>query len=143
VCPALRIEAGGRLVEEDDLGLVDDAERDVDAPALAARVGLALAIGILAELETLQDLLGPRPRVGLGDAVEPGLEDELLPGTTPVAYASVVTTNPSGTRSPSRISSPSAEALPPTRSIRPASTSGTTSMTDSFTLTIRLQRIPE
>ena len=57
VGPALRVEAGGRLVEEDDARLVDDAERDVDPPALAAGVGLALAVGVLGELERRQ-----RPR---------------------------------------------------------------------------------
>ena len=62
---ALRVEAGGRLVEEDDLRLVDDAERDVDPAALAAGVGLALAVGVLGELERLQRAGGAPLRVGL------------------------------------------------------------------------------
>ena len=65
VGPALRVEAGGRLVQEDDLRLVDDAERDVDPAALAAGVGLALAVGVLGELERVQrarrPAAAPRP----------------------------------------------------------------------------------
>src|SRR5258705_448187 len=51
---ALRVEPSGRLVKEHDLGRVDDAERDVDPAPLAARVGLARAIGILRELEGVE-----------------------------------------------------------------------------------------
>src|SRR5256714_1638808 len=75
---ALRVEAGGRLVEEDDLRLVDDAERHVDPAALAARVGLALAVGELGELEASDRARGEFPGPGLGDPVEPGLQDQLL-----------------------------------------------------------------
>ena len=75
---ALRVEAGGRLVEEDHLGLVDDAERDVDPAPLAARVGLALAVGVLGELEASSDRAARRSGVGLADAVEPGLQHQLL-----------------------------------------------------------------
>ena len=77
---ALRVEAGGRLVEEDDLRLVDDAERDVDPAALAAGVGLALAVGVLGELEGVQRLGGAPLRLGLADAVHPGLQHQLLAG---------------------------------------------------------------
>ena len=38
---ALRVQAGGRLVQEQDLRVVDDAQRDVHPPALTAGVGLA------------------------------------------------------------------------------------------------------
>ncbi|CCH16009.1 Protein of unknown function [Micromonospora lupini str. Lupac 08] len=77
---ALRVEAGGRLVQEDDLRLVDDAERDLDAPTLAAGVGLALAVGVLGELEGLQRADGALLRVGLADAVHPGVQDQFLAG---------------------------------------------------------------
>jgi hypothetical protein len=57
---ALRVQAGGRLVEEHHLGFVDDAERDVHPAPLTARVGLALAVRVLAELEPVQHAGGAR-----------------------------------------------------------------------------------
>src|SRR5437763_684410 len=74
VRPALRVQPGRRLVEEDDLRLVDDAERHVDAAALPAGVGLALAVGELGPLEALDGLRGQLARLRLADAVEPGLQ---------------------------------------------------------------------
>src|SRR3954447_3338390 len=65
---ALRVEPGGRLVEEDDPRLVDDAERDVDAPALAAGVGLARPVGERLQLERLDRALGTASGLGLVDA---------------------------------------------------------------------------
>ena len=47
----LRVEARGRLVEEEHVGLVDDAERDVETPALTARVRVDAAVGELGEVE--------------------------------------------------------------------------------------------
>ena len=76
----LRVQAGGRLVQEDDLRLVDDAERDVHPAALAAGVRLALAVGVLGELERLQRDLGAALCLGLAHAVQPGLEHQLLAG---------------------------------------------------------------
>ena len=64
--------------EEDDLGDVDDAERDVDPAALTAGVGLALAIGVLTELEGAKDAGRAGLRVRLAHAVVPGLQDQLL-----------------------------------------------------------------
>ena len=57
---------------------MDDAQRDIDAATLAAGVRLALAVGELGELEALDRPLGQLPGLGLADAVEPGLQDELL-----------------------------------------------------------------
>lgn len=52
---ALRVEARRRLVEEDDVRLVDDAERHVQSPSLTARVGLDAAIGEGCKIELLED----------------------------------------------------------------------------------------
>lgn len=89
VRPTLRVQAGGRLVQEDDLRLVDDAEGDLDPATLATGVGLALAVGELGELEGLQGTYRPALRLGLRDAVQPGLEHQLLPtgGLVPGAAA--------------------------------------------------------
>ena len=56
VRPVLRVEAGRRLVEEQHLGLVDDPERDVEPPALAAGVGLDATVGEAREVEQLEQL---------------------------------------------------------------------------------------
>src|SRR5437763_1705871 len=78
VVEARRVQPGRRLVEEDDLRLVDDAERHVDAAALPAGVGLALAVGELGQLEALDGLCGQLARLRLADAVEPGLQYQFL-----------------------------------------------------------------
>ena len=75
---ALRVEARRRLVQEDDPGLVDDAECDVDAPALTSGVRLALAVGVLGQLERLQRGRSPTLRLGLADAVHPRVQHQLF-----------------------------------------------------------------
>jgi hypothetical protein len=87
---ALRVEPGGRLVEEDDPRLVDDAERDVDPPPLTTAVRLALAVGVLGELERLERAGRAALRLGLADAVHPGLEHQLLPGGRVVPRAAAL-----------------------------------------------------
>ena len=54
VRPALRVEPGRRLVEEQHRGLVHQAERDVEAAALTAGVGADPAVGELGEIEQLE-----------------------------------------------------------------------------------------
>lgn len=51
----LRVEAGGGLVEEEDLGPVDEAERHVEAALHAARVALDLASGGVGEVEAVEE----------------------------------------------------------------------------------------
>ena len=51
-----RIEAGRRLVEEEDARLVDQAARDLDAAPHAARQVLHLLVGPLRELDGLEQL---------------------------------------------------------------------------------------
>src|SRR5690606_12850098 len=65
---AARIEAGGGLVEEEELGSTDEARRDVEAPAHAARVRAYLAAGCIGELEGSQQLVGALPRRSPGEA---------------------------------------------------------------------------
>jgi hypothetical protein len=57
--PAGGIEAGGRLVEEEDLRLVHECRREVEPAVHAARVALDHAVGGVLELDQLQQLLGP------------------------------------------------------------------------------------
>ena len=57
---AVRVEAGRRLVEEQQLGAVDEPERDVEPALLAARERLHLPVRDLVELERLDELGGPR-----------------------------------------------------------------------------------
>ena len=55
-----RIEAGGRLVEEEDARLVHQAARDLDAPPHAARQVLHLRLAPLRQLDRLEQL-GDQP----------------------------------------------------------------------------------
>ena len=55
-----RVQARGRLVEEEHLGLVDQRHREVEPPAHAARVGPDAALGGLREPDALDQLRGAR-----------------------------------------------------------------------------------
>jgi hypothetical protein len=54
VAAAARVEAGGRLVEEHDRGLGDEAEREVEPPLHASGVGRDAAVGGVGEVEALE-----------------------------------------------------------------------------------------
>jgi hypothetical protein len=74
----LRIEPGGRLVEEQQAGLVDQAHRDVEPPPLTAGERLRPALPGIRQLELLEQRVGASRRdVGV-DAVEQRLIDEFL-----------------------------------------------------------------
>ena len=64
----LRVEAGRRLVEQQQLGLVDQRPGDREPPLHAARQRLDPLVGPVAELHELEQLVGPlarpRPRAG-------------------------------------------------------------------------------
>ena len=62
--PVLRVQPGARLVQEQHLGLVHDAERDVEAAALAARVGGHPAVGEPGQVQQGQHLLRPPGDLG-------------------------------------------------------------------------------
>ena len=73
-----RIEAGRRLVEEHQLRRDDDARRDVEPAAHAARVVLDQPAGRLGEAERLEQL--GRARLGRGalQAEQPAEQDQVL-----------------------------------------------------------------
>ena len=76
--PRGRIEAGRRLVEEDQLRVVDERERDRQALALAAGQVLRPASALLAEVEQVDQLVGrPARRVEAPEEVE-DLDDRQL-----------------------------------------------------------------
>ena len=57
--PGLRIEAGRRLVEEEQRRPVDHADADVEPAPHAARVRPARSVGRVREVERVEDLLRP------------------------------------------------------------------------------------
>ena len=57
VAPRLGVEPGGRLVEEEQLGPADDAERDVEAAPLPARELRGAAVALLRQPDGLEDLV--------------------------------------------------------------------------------------
>ena len=71
---ALRVEAGGRLVEEQDPRRVDEREREVQPALHAARVAADAAVGRLGQPDALEQLLRAPPAVGrrAGPAAWPG-----------------------------------------------------------------------
>ncbi len=67
---AVRVETGGRLVEEDDLWLGDQRAGEVEASAHSPRVGLDLAVAGFDEVESLEQLAGSGPTGGLAHVIE-------------------------------------------------------------------------
>ena len=76
----LRVQPGGRLVEEDQLRHVDQADGDVEPAALAAGHRLRLPLPQPVEVELAEQLLAALGRVGRAHPVEPGVVDDLLAG---------------------------------------------------------------
>ena len=77
-----RVEAGGRLVEEQHLRLVDERRGEVEAPAHAARVGADAAVGGLRSSPTRSISASPRRSASRADqAVQRRLQaDQLAAG---------------------------------------------------------------
>ena len=63
--PRLRVEPGRRLVEQQQLGLVDERPRDREPPLHAARQRIDAVVAPVAELHELEQLLGPPPDLGV------------------------------------------------------------------------------
>ena len=59
----LRVEAGGRLVEQQQLGLVDERAGDREPALHAARQRLDLVAGTLGELDEVEQLVELRPQL--------------------------------------------------------------------------------
>lgn len=74
----LGVEAGGGLVEEQDLGAVHQAERHVEAALHAARVALDDALGGVAEAEPFEQLVDAAIEGRAGQPVQAPLELEVL-----------------------------------------------------------------
>ncbi len=68
--PRLGVEAGGRLVEEEQLGPADDPEGHVEPPALAAGELVAAGVALLGQADGLDHLL--RRRAGRGSTRRSG-----------------------------------------------------------------------
>src|SRR5205823_13429107 len=75
---ACRVEAGGRLVQEQDLRVVDERGREIEASPHPARVGLDAVPERGPDVDELRELAEPLLRLRLGEAVEAALESEEL-----------------------------------------------------------------
>ena len=71
---ALRIEAGGRLVEEQDARLVHERQREIEPALHPARVAADAAIGGFGEPDALEQLLRALLAAARGKALERRLE---------------------------------------------------------------------
>ena len=78
VAPALRVQAGGRLVQEDQRRLVHQPERDLQPPPLPAGQRLDQPLLEPGQLELPGQQLRALPRLGPADAVQRGLVQQLL-----------------------------------------------------------------
>ena len=78
LAPRLGVEAGGRLVEEEQLGAADDAERDVEPTALPAGEVEAAGPPLLGEPDRLDHLVDvARVRVVAGEVAHRLLDGEV------------------------------------------------------------------
>ena len=71
---ALRVEAGRRLVEEEDAGPVHEGKGEVEPALHPAGVGLHLAVGSLHEADPFEQLGAPTPTLILRHPVQRGLQ---------------------------------------------------------------------
>ena len=75
---ALDVEAGGRLVEEEDARAVGEGEGEVEPAFHPARVAADLAVGRVGEPDPLQQLAAALGALGLAEAVQGGLQAHVL-----------------------------------------------------------------
>ncbi len=78
VVPGARVEAGGRLVEEDDPRVADQRHGDVQAALHAAGVGGGGLRRRLDQVEALQQLGGGAPPLAAGEVVQVRHEEHVL-----------------------------------------------------------------
>ena len=76
--PRLRVEAGGRLVEQQHLGVVHEAARDGEPALHPAGQRLDPVVAPLGELGELEQLVGPRAHLVAGEPEEPPVDPEVL-----------------------------------------------------------------
>jgi hypothetical protein len=76
--PAAWVQASGRLVEEDDAGITDQAHREVEPTPHAAGVGSGRLLGRLDQIETLEQIAGAPPAFQAPEVVQVGHEDQVL-----------------------------------------------------------------
>ena len=76
--PALDVEAGGRLVQEQQSRLVYERERQVESALHPAGVAADLAVGRIGQAHAVDQLIAAALRLGAGEAVHAGLEAHVL-----------------------------------------------------------------
>ena len=76
--PGLRVEAGGRLVEQQQVGPVDQGAGDRQPPLHAAGEVLDLGLRLLGELHELQQLVGPLADLGGRDPEVAAVDVEVV-----------------------------------------------------------------
>ena len=76
--PAARVQAGGRLVEEDDARVADQAHREVEATAHTAGVGGGGLRRRIDQAESLEQIARAPPALEATEVVEVGHEDQVL-----------------------------------------------------------------
>ncbi len=77
--PCPRVEAGGGLVEEQDLGVVDERVRQAEPLLHAARQRLDVLVALVAEVDELEEVADHASSAGRRDAVAASEEVEVLP----------------------------------------------------------------
>ena len=71
---ALRVQAGGRLVQEQDPGRVHERQRQVEPALHSARVAADATVGRLGQPDALEQRLGAPPSLGGRQSLQRGLE---------------------------------------------------------------------
>ena len=77
---ALRVQPGGRLVEEEDVGAVDQRQGEIEPPLHPARVAAHPPVGRLGEADALDQVVAARAALVLRDAMERRLQPHVLAG---------------------------------------------------------------
>ncbi len=76
--PGLRVQAGRGLVEEEDLGVVDERPRDGEPALHPARERLDAVVAALGELGEVEELVGAGAHLAAGEPEEAAVDPEVL-----------------------------------------------------------------